>query len=160
MTRERASKKSRRLLRQPGGFEGVQLIAETPKPNDSPLVDDSKPCRWLIEGDAASFCTGEGSSKQQHLVAEVPELLGFDPKLRPSRIDVSPELLVAIQPSVDDALRPADDCRTNLYLGMENRRRRPVVPIGKRRKNDLATSTFSCDITYSDSPAASRAFCR
>ena len=33
------------LLRQPGGFEGLQLIAETPKPNDLPLAHNSKPCR-------------------------------------------------------------------------------------------------------------------
>ena len=125
------------LLPQPSGFEGFQLIAETPKPNDLPLVDDSKPSRWLIEGDAASLCTGEGSSKHQDLVAEVADLLGFDPKLRPSRVDVSPELDIAIQPSVDDALRPADDCRTNLYLGMENLRRRSLVPVGKRRKKRL-----------------------
>ncbi len=81
--------------------------------------------------------TGEGSSKHQDLVAEVADLLGFDPKLRPSRVDVSPELDIAIQPSVDDALRPADDCRTNLYLGMENLRRRSLVPVGKRRKKRL-----------------------
>ena len=112
-------------------------MAETPKLDDAPLGQCSEPRHRLIEGDAASFATSEGSSKHQHLFAEVAELLGFDAELLPSRINVVPEPPVALMPVVDDPLGSANDRRTNLNLGIENCRRRSLVLLGKRREEGL-----------------------
>src|SRR5262249_2368428 len=118
-----------RLLREPGGFQGFLLAAEAAKLADSSLEQRNEPSPRHIEGDPAPLATREGSPEHQNPLAEVPKLLGFDPELFPSRVDVVPEPLVALKPAVDDPLRPADDGGTNLNIGIENNRGSSQVPL-------------------------------
>ena len=133
------------------------MVAETLKAHDPALAHASDPPRRCIKDHAAVATARVGTAEHEHCRAEIPEVFGCDAKVSPGGVNVGPELLHPGRATIDGALGPSDNRWTNFHRGIKN-----LAPASKSRsanaaRNVMATSTFSCDIAYSDSPAASKA---
>ena len=152
------------LLPQPGGFEGFGLGAEGSPPYDSAFTDLGKdPVHLVDHGRGAVHAVrpmradargAEGS------VAKLANLIDAEAEVGKGTVEVvqpPPHAVASVIVATDGGEQWLD-----LAGWVVERDKRFAVSTNEASKTRRVNSTFSCDIAYSRSPAASRAsaFCQ
>ena len=151
------------LLRQAHGFEGLGrrspevLPAERPRPSRSVST-------WLVvlQSDlaAVAYASADAASRATRSPTSMSSPTRFQRVARPRSRAAARTARMTALPSRRTVLRSMPAARVqHVDVGVAQRRvRHPMSPAFRRRRSSACTiSTFSCDIAYSDRPAASRA---
>ena len=143
------------LLRQPGGFEGFLSIKKDPYAQELAVFEVVEVRKRLSLCKAALGLQIQYQERQNAVGPKRPQPLDLHLESRRPLING----LEKVPDPRFTTVGPVDsrDWVDQLKIGVTEGEVRVNVPVVDGGDARLAISTFSCDIAYSDSPAASRA---
>ena len=145
------------LLREPGGIEGVRSLVEAFDSGDLAIPKCVHDPPSALHRDLAVARTAPLEDFVEHFVARIGEVAGFDrvpgEGLDPRREPLLGLPLVGTRSGISGLV-------TNTKSSVTSSNQRLKSPWAVRSTIARTISTFSCDIAYSASPAASRASSR
>jgi hypothetical protein len=144
------------LLRQPGGFEGFSLGGEHPIGDDPSVAHAAHLPVPHLHLNAAALSSASQVRFEDDAVANGDVLRDVGVGLLEKPPEVLEEHSSLSGPLIGPVERAAKR-RLDLHLGVRRFQHHRVVARFHASTIDRTISTFSCDIAYSDNPAALRA---
>ena len=126
---------------------------EVLEPKHHAVLELNQPSMRLVHLDTALLPAKSDPTEDNNTVARVAPLVRDKLPLPELLINLLHPSMQSLSPRKRLGLEAADDLEVRVQLI----RRKVRSPPFQRLNQDWTSSTFSCDIAYSDSPAASRA---